>query len=54
MKTISEYKREIIHLISELEKEHGCFVNSVDIIREFDKTSGVSYSAVTTININVS
>lgn len=31
MKTIREYKDEFIKLMQELEKEHGCFVKSINI-----------------------
>lgn len=31
MKTISDYKNEFIQLMTELEKEHGCVVNSIYI-----------------------
>lgn len=33
MKTIGEYKEEFINLLLELEKEHDCVVNSVEIAR---------------------
>lgn len=54
MKSIRDYKSEIVHLIEKLEEEHGCTVNSIDIVREYPESMGVSYSIRTIININVS
>ena len=53
MKPIQKYKEEIIAMLKELEQEHGCIVNSVDITFEQSTVSGVAFEHYN-FNINVS
>lgn len=53
MKSIHQYKREIVALLKELEQEHECKVNSVDISFEYEDVAGVSMEHIN-FNINIS
>ena len=53
MKSIFDYKRDIVALLKELEQEHCCKVNSVDIAFEYEDVAGVSMEHIR-FNINIS